>query len=143
MSFLKRLYYFSTGLIIGIVFLFFILNGKRTSCNYGPSARVIDNIISKELILKYQTDSIVDDKLYNLISEGRVRFNKSEISNEPCPIYFVESGDSSLLIENCDRMIKDCAKLLSSGYNKPGQQCLDPQNLPTEEGLVDDFLFPP
>ena len=56
----------------------------------------------KELILKYQTDSIVDDKLYNLISEGRVRFNKSEISNEPCPIYFVESGDSSLLVENCD-----------------------------------------
>ena len=71
MSFLKRLYYFSTGLIIGTVFLFFILNGKRTSCNYGPSARVIDNIISKELILKYQTDSIVDDKLYNLISEGK------------------------------------------------------------------------
>ena len=102
MSFLKRLYYFSTGLIIGIVFLFFILNGKRTSCNYGPSARVIDNIISKELILKYQTDSIVDDKLYNLISEGRVRFNKSEISNEPWPMYFVESGDSNLLIENCD-----------------------------------------
>ena len=102
MSFLKRLYYFSTGLIIGIVFLFFILNGKRTSCNYGPSARVIDNIISKELILKYQTDSITDDELYNLISEGRVRFNKSEISNETCPIYFVESGDSSLLIENCD-----------------------------------------
>ena len=102
MSFLKRLYYFSTGLIIGIVFLFFILNGKRTSCNYGPSARVIDNIVSKELILKYQTDSIVDDEIYNLISEGRVRFNKSEIRNEPCPIYFVESDDLSLLIENCD-----------------------------------------
>ena len=102
MSFLKRLYYFSTGLIIGIVFLFFILNGKRASCNYGPSARVIDNIISKELVLKYQTDSIVDDKLYNLISEGRVRFNKSDVSNEPCAIYFVESGNISLLIENCD-----------------------------------------
>ena len=102
MSFLKRLYYFSTGLIIGIVFLFFILNGKRTSCNYGPSARVLDNIISKELILKHQTDSIVDDELYNLISEGRVRFNKSEIRNEPCAIYYVESGDLSLLIENCE-----------------------------------------
>ena len=49
MSFLKRLYYYSTGFIIGIFFLFFIFNGKRTSCNYGPSARVIDNIISKEL----------------------------------------------------------------------------------------------
>ena len=59
-------------------------------------------LIIRKLILKYQTDSIVDDKLYNLISEGRVRFNKSEISNEPCPMYFVESGDSNLLIENCN-----------------------------------------
>ena len=101
MSFLKRIYYFSTGLIIGIVFLFFIFNGKRSSCNYGPNARVIDNIISKELVLKYQTDSIADDELYGLIYKGRVRFNKSDITNEPCPLYFVESGDLSLLIENC------------------------------------------
>ena len=48
-------------------FLFFILNGKRTSCNYGPSARVIDNIISKKLVLKYKSDSISDDKLYNFV----------------------------------------------------------------------------
>ena len=102
MSFLKRLYYFSTGLVIGIVFLFFILNGKRTSCNYGPSARVIDNIISKKLVLKHKSDSISNDKLYNLISKGKVRFNKSEIRNEPCAIYYVESGDLSLLIENCE-----------------------------------------
>ena len=102
MSFLKRLYYFSTGLIIGIVFLFFILNGKRTSCNYGPSARVIDNIISKELVLKYQTDSIANEELYDIISNGRVRFNKSDITYEPCALYFIESGDLSLLIENCD-----------------------------------------
>tara|TARA_B100000886_G_scaffold179451_1_gene123016 strand:+ start:3018 stop:3350 length:333 start_codon:yes stop_codon:yes gene_type:complete len=102
MSFLKRLYYFSTGLIIGTAFLFFILNGKRSSCNYGPNARVIDNIISKELVLKFQTDSIADDELYDLIYKGRVRFNKSDLSNEPCPLYFVESGYLSLLIENCE-----------------------------------------
>ena len=90
------------GLIIGLVLLFFILNGKRTSCNYGPSARVIDNIISKKLVLKYKSDSISNDKLYNLISKGKVRFNKSEIRNEPCAIYYVESGDLSLLIENCE-----------------------------------------
>ena len=103
MSFLKRLYYFSTGLIIGIVFLFFILNGKRTSCNYGPSARVIDNIISKELVLKFQTDSISNEELFDIISEGRVRFSKSDITNEPCALYFIESGDFSLIIENCDK----------------------------------------
>ncbi len=90
------------GLIIGIVFLFFILNGKKTSCNYGPSARVIDNIISKELVLKYEGDSISIDKLYSVISKGRVRFNKSEIRNKPCAIYYIESGDLSLLIENCE-----------------------------------------
>ena len=102
MSFLKRLYYFSTGLIIGIVFLIFILNGKRTSCNYGPSARVIDNITSKDLVLKFQTDSISNEELFEIISDGRVRFNKSDITNEPCAQYFVESGDFSLLIQNCD-----------------------------------------
>ena len=51
MNFLNRLYYFSTGLVIGVVFLLFILNGKRASCNYGPNARVIDNITSKDIIL--------------------------------------------------------------------------------------------
>tara|TARA_B100000989_G_scaffold126585_1_gene93926 strand:+ start:4026 stop:4358 length:333 start_codon:yes stop_codon:yes gene_type:complete len=102
MSFLKRLYYFSTGLLIGILFLFFILNGKKTSCSYGPSARVINNITSKKLIKKYQTDSIANDELYELISNGKVRFNKSDSRKEPCAIYYIESGDSNLLIENCD-----------------------------------------
>ena len=88
-----------------LVFLFFILNGKRTSCNYGPSARVIDNIISKKLVQKNKSDSISDDKLYNLISKGRVRFNKSEIRNKPCAIYYVESGDLSFLIENCEDQV--------------------------------------
>ena len=79
MNFLKRLYYYSTGFIIGIIFLIFILNGKRASCNYTPNARVIDNITSKELI-----------------------FNKSEPKNKPCGIYFIKSGDLNLNIINCE-----------------------------------------
>ena len=58
MNFLKRLYYYSTGFIIGIIFLIFILNGKRASCNYTPNARVIDNITSKELILDSDNEEI-------------------------------------------------------------------------------------
>lgn len=103
MSFLKRLYYFSTGLLIGIIFLFFILNGKKTSCNYGPSARVIDNIISKELIFKEEKDSIQNDELIKIISNGKVRFNKSDIDKKPCALYFIESGALNLLVENCDK----------------------------------------
>ena len=103
MSFLKRLYYFSTGLIIGIIFLFFILNGKKTSCNYGPSARVIDNIISKELTFNVEKDSVENEKLIDIISNGKVRFNKSDVNKKPCAIYFIESEDLNLLIENCDK----------------------------------------
>ena len=103
MSFLKRLYYFSTGLIIGTIFLFFIFNGKKTSCNYGPSARVIDNIISKELIFKQEKDYIQNDELIKIISNGKVRFNKSDIDKKPCALYFIESGALNLLVENCDK----------------------------------------
>ena len=103
MSFLKRLYYFSTGLIIGTIFLFFIFNGKKTSCNYGPSARVIDNIIAKELIFKADQDSIENEKLVDFISNGKVRFNKSDVDKKPCALYFIESGTLSLLVENCDK----------------------------------------
>ena len=103
MSFLKRLYYFSTGLIIGTIFLFFIFNGKKTSCNYGPNARVIDNIISKELIFKVYQDSIENEELIDFISNGKVRFNKSDVNKKPCALYFIESGTLDLLVENCDK----------------------------------------
>ena len=102
MSFLKRLYYYSTGFIIGIIFLFFIFNGKRTSCNYGPSARVIDNIISKDLILKSNVESIDSIGLINLISEGRVIFNKSEPNQKPCGVYHVETSSITFIISNCE-----------------------------------------
>jgi len=102
MSFLKRLYYYSTGFIIGIFFLFFIFNGKRTSCNYGPSARVIDNIISKELILKSTNDSIDSNELIDIISNGKVIFNKSEPNQKPCGIYFIKSDYINFMITNCE-----------------------------------------
>ena len=102
MSFLKRLYYYSTGFIIGIIFLFFIFNGKRTSCNYGPSARVIDNIISKDLILNSNVESIDSAGLINLISEGRVIFNKSEPNQKPCGVYYIETDSLNFNITNCE-----------------------------------------
>ena len=102
MSFLKRLYYYSTGFIIGIFFLSFIFNGKRTSCNYGPSARVIDNIISKELILKSNIESIDSLELIDLISEGKVIFNKSEPNQKPCGIYYIKTDSLNFIITNCE-----------------------------------------
>ena len=102
MNFLNRLYYFSTGLIIGIVFLVFILNGKRASCNYGPNARVIDNITSKDIIL---IDTINNqyslDELLNILQKGKVIFSKSFPNETPCGIYLIESNELSMSVQNC------------------------------------------
>ncbi len=103
MNFLNRLYYYSTGFIIGIIFLFFILNGKRASCNYTPNARVIDNITSKKLII--DSDSNVyfnQEDLIDIINNGRIIFNKSEPNHKPCGIYFIKSGDFNINIINCE-----------------------------------------
>ena len=103
MNFLKRLYYYSTGFIIGIIFLIFILNGKRASCNYTPNARVIDNITSKELILDSDNEVLFNqDELIDIINNGRVIFNKSEPNKEPCGMYYVKSGDFSIDVINCE-----------------------------------------
>ncbi|MEK9756532.1 MAG: hypothetical protein VW371_05855 [Bacteroidota bacterium] len=103
MNFLNRLYYFSTGLIIGVVFLVFILNGKRASCNYGPNARVIDNITSKNIILNDSLNNQYSiDELLNILIKGKVIFSESLPNEEPCGIYLVESNDLSLTIKNCD-----------------------------------------
>jgi len=47
MEFLHRLGYYLGGFSIGLVLLFFIFNGKRTQCHYGPEARVLDNLSDK------------------------------------------------------------------------------------------------
>ena len=103
MNFLKRLYYYSTGFIIGIVFLFFILNGKRASCNYTPNARVIDNITSKELIIDSNSEAFFNQEdIIKILNSGKVIFNKSEPNNKPCGMYYIKSGDFNINVINCE-----------------------------------------
>tara|TARA_B100000886_G_scaffold320497_1_gene262000 strand:- start:377 stop:709 length:333 start_codon:yes stop_codon:yes gene_type:complete len=101
MSFIKRLYYYSSGFIIGIIFLIFIFNGKKASCNYGPSARVINNIITKELIVHSNTLNYDNDKIINLILSGKVIFSKSDPNRDPCGIYHIESENITMIVSNC------------------------------------------
>ena len=103
MYFLKRLYYYSTGFIIGIIFLFFILNGKRASCNYTPNARVIDNITSKELIIDSNRETFFNQQeIIEILNSGKVIFNKSEPNRKPCGMYYIESGDFKINVINCE-----------------------------------------
>nr|MBC8397394.1 hypothetical protein [Flavobacteriales bacterium] len=57
---------------------------------------------SKELILKSNVESIDSIGLINLISEGRVIFNKSEPNKKPCGVYHVETSSITFIISNCE-----------------------------------------
>ena len=112
MTLLRRLGYYLGGFSIGLVLLAFFLSGKKTTCDYGPSARVKKNIRSKTLIFSSQAeefisfnnmDSILIDKL---IAKGSVNFSESNTKLDSCKIYIINNDQLEqsyiLTIENCD-----------------------------------------
>ena len=50
MKLIQRVGYYLGGFSIGLVILAFFLSGKKTSCSYGPEARVLKNINAKKII---------------------------------------------------------------------------------------------
>ena len=57
MKFIHRLGFYLGGFSIGLIFLAFFLSGKKTSCAYGPNARVLKNISTKSLIINPKIQS--------------------------------------------------------------------------------------
>lgn len=112
MKLAARIAYYSVGFFIGIIILMFFLSGKRTSCDYGPDARVLKNIRTKTrnfepnalLFLKEnQMDSTAVEKVLN---SGDVDFSNSNTDLDSCKVYTVkgEVNEKMLLlrIENCE-----------------------------------------
>ena len=112
MKFINRLGYYLGGFAIGLIFLAFFLSGKRTSCDYGPEARVLKNISTKKQIIsieaqqriqEYQLDSTY---LSTVLKQGNVNFKKSNIGENDCNIYAIEDETdtfiTTLFVENCD-----------------------------------------
>ncbi|SDB38962.1 hypothetical protein SAMN03097699_1061 [Flavobacteriaceae bacterium MAR_2010_188] len=112
MKFIHRLGYYLGGFSIGLVFLAFFLSGKRTSCDYGPNARTVKNILSKKQELSKSSQLFMDDiqmdsiQLASVISIGNVDFSKSDTQRDDCNIYFIESAFKeiplNILVANCD-----------------------------------------
>jgi len=48
MKLAQRLFYYLGGFAIGFILLLFFLGGKKTSCDYSPTARVLKNIRIKK-----------------------------------------------------------------------------------------------
>lgn len=83
---------------------------EKTSCAYGPEARVLKNITTKE---HEYTNTTIDSALVaSILQEGSVNFSKSDTKRDSCKLYIIEATldakDYELVIENCEK-----AKIIS------------------------------
>ena len=85
----------------------FFLSGKRTSCSYGPDARVLKNIQTKKPLysesVQEQLNSKVIDTLtlHSIFKNANINFSKSDTKSVPCRTYYVEGEKYDLIVENC------------------------------------------
>lgn len=112
MKLIHRIGYYLGGFSIGLIVLAFFLSGKKTSCDYGPNARTIKNILIKQQ--SYSDETIASMAHYsidtlmvsNLIKTGNVNFSESETRTEGCKTYLIENTfedqDLELRVKNCD-----------------------------------------
>ncbi|WP_396601110.1 hypothetical protein [Algibacter sp. R77976] len=112
MKLIQRIGYYLGGFSIGLIILAFFLNGKKTSCAYGPESRVLKNINSKNLIFSQNITDLLKNKVLDssdiayILKKGDINFSKSEPRQEPCGVYVIEGfyndDDVILTVENCD-----------------------------------------
>ena len=112
MKLIQRLGYYLGGFSIGLIILAFFLSGKKTSCSYGPNARVLKNISAKELLYSKTVIDQIEDQtidtasINTILRKGNVNFSKSNTKLDSCKFYVIEdkinSKEIALTIENCD-----------------------------------------
>ena len=113
MNFLHRLGYYLGGFSVGLILLFFIFNGKRTQCHYGPEARLLNDLSDKQWIISSAvTNTIELDslKISNMLMAADVDFGLSNTRLDSCKIYvlntYVEQRSVQLRVENCSHDVK-------------------------------------
>src|SRR5690554_2944682 len=107
-----RLVYFSGGFILGLLILFFVLSGKKTSCAYGPDARTLKNIRLKERAFSEKTLQFLDNNkidtaaISEILVNGNVIFSESNTNLDSCNQYTIQGKinekNLKIRIENCE-----------------------------------------
>lgn len=110
---IKRLGFYGFGFLIGLMLLFFFLNGKKAGCDYGPEARTLKNIKIKERL--FSTQSLQDLKNNNLdtaavsslLKSGDVNFGESNTRLDSCKVYVIQGVVKKvklkMKVQNCDK----------------------------------------
>ena len=112
MKLIQRVGFYLGGFSIGLIFLAFFLSGKRASCDYGPDARVLKNISTKQLIYSQNVIDLIQNKsidtltISEILKFGDINFSESNTKLDSCRIYVIESDFEdkriSLSVENCE-----------------------------------------
>ncbi|MGB0789654.1 MAG: hypothetical protein ACPGQR_08985 [Marinirhabdus sp.] len=110
-----RIAYYLGGFAIGLLILFFFLSGKKTSCDYGPGARVLKNINSKEraysesVTYKLSRHTIDTATISTVLKFGEVVFSESNTRLDPCGQYTIKGSAQKnrykIRVENCDELL--------------------------------------
>ena len=113
MGMIKRLGFYGFGFLIGLMLLFFFLNGKKAGCDYGPDARTLKNIKIKERL--FSSQSLQDLKNNNLdtaavsslLKSGDVNFGESNTRLDSCKVYVIQGVVKKvklkMKVQNCEK----------------------------------------
>lgn len=118
---MRKLRFFLTGLIPGLIIVFFILNKKGASCSgYLPNSRVIAETLSKdfkysenfktEMTSLHVTEQFLKD---SILAKGEINFDKSNAQKEPCPSYLLTYPEKNPRYEITFEKCKNEAQFLT------------------------------
>lgn len=95
MHLLKRIGYYLVGLSLGCLIVFFIWDGKNVSFDYGPDARTLKTIRTKQKVYSVQASTVLSENkldtvaVNEVLKSGDVNFSKSNQRKKPCAEYFI------------------------------------------------------
>lgn len=112
-GFLRRLFFFAIGLVIGIFILKNFFNKKNAEFDYMPNARTLKSISNKPLV--YFSDEAKDQlkqlnidsvQAMTLLDFGKVNFKASQLREKPCQTYQIEPTKKTppiiMSVQRCD-----------------------------------------
>lgn len=98
---------------MGLLLLFFILSGKKTSCDYGLDARTLKNIrvkeraFSEETLMFLEQNKMDTSAISSLLLHGDVDFSESNTKLDSCKQYVIKGNylerDLKIRIANCEK----------------------------------------
>lgn len=115
MTLQRRLVYFGGGAIIGTFIALFIFKKKNVSFDYGPNARVLKTLRTKQRVFDDQAyqffvnQNIDTAEVEFFLTKGDVDFSKSKPREKPCNFYHIETEYNNqkigLYVKNCDTLV--------------------------------------